>query len=62
MQLEHIKDNVYSLRDVINIGVVVGEDGQALLIDSGLGGRSGRRTLRALDAERLRPVAKPFSA
>jgi glyoxylase-like metal-dependent hydrolase (beta-lactamase superfamily II) len=57
MQFEHIKDNVYYLRDVINIGVVVGEDGQALLIDSGLGDRSGRRILRALEAEGLRPVA-----
>ena len=57
MELEHITDNVYYLRDVINMGVVVGEEGQALLIDSGLGDRSGRRILQALEAEGLRPVA-----
>ena len=57
MELEHIKDNVYYLRGVINIGVVLGEEGQAILIDSGLGDRSGRRILRALEAEGVRPVA-----
>jgi len=57
VELQHIKGNVYYLRDVINMGVVVGEEGQALLIDSGLGDRSGRRILRALEAEGLRPVA-----
>ncbi len=57
MELQHIKNNAYYLRDVINIGVVVGEEGQAILIDSGLGDRSGRRILRALEAEGLRPVA-----
>jgi glyoxylase-like metal-dependent hydrolase (beta-lactamase superfamily II) len=57
MELEHIKDNVYYLRGVINIGVVIGEGGQAILIDSGLGDRSGRRILRALEAEGVRPVA-----
>nr|NIO69347.1 MBL fold metallo-hydrolase [Anaerolineae bacterium] len=57
MELQHIKDNVYYLRYAINMGVVVGEEGQAILIDSGLGDRSGRRILRALEAEGLRPVA-----
>jgi len=57
MELEHIKDNVYYLSWIINIGVVVGEDGQAILIDSGLGDRSGRRILQALEVEGLRPVA-----
>jgi glyoxylase-like metal-dependent hydrolase (beta-lactamase superfamily II) len=57
MELEHIKDNVYCLRWAINMGVVVGQDGQALLIDSGFGDRSGRRILQALEARGLRPVA-----
>jgi glyoxylase-like metal-dependent hydrolase (beta-lactamase superfamily II) len=57
MQLVHIKDNVYYLRGIINMGVVVGEEGQALLIDSGLGDRSGRRILRVLEGEGWRPVA-----
>lgn len=57
MKLEHIKDNVYYLREVINVGVVVGDDRQAILIDSGLGDRSGQRILQALGAKGLRPVA-----
>ena len=57
MELQHIKDDVYYLSGIINIGVVAGEDGQAILIDSGLSDRSGRRILQALEAEGLRPVA-----
>jgi glyoxylase-like metal-dependent hydrolase (beta-lactamase superfamily II) len=57
MELEHIKDNVYCLRWAINMGVVVGQDGQVLLIDSGFGDRSGRRILQVLEARGLRPVA-----
>jgi glyoxylase-like metal-dependent hydrolase (beta-lactamase superfamily II) len=57
MELEHIKDNVYYPCWVINMGVVVGEEGQAILIDSGRGDRSGRRILLALETEGLRPVA-----
>ena len=57
MELQRIKDNIYYLHEVINIGVVLGEGGQAILIDSGLGDRSGRRILQALEAEGMRPVA-----
>ncbi|MBC7225492.1 MAG: MBL fold metallo-hydrolase, partial [Anaerolineae bacterium] len=40
-----------------NCGVVLGRDGQAVVVDSGVGSRSGRRIAEALAARGWRPVA-----
>jgi len=57
MELQHIADNVYYLSSAINIGVIRGDNDQVVLIDSGIGDRSARHILHALQAEGLRPVA-----
>ncbi len=45
------------LRGPVNCGVVVGQDGQALVVDSGMGSRSGRQIAEVLAERGLRPVA-----
>ncbi|MGB9880662.1 MAG: MBL fold metallo-hydrolase [Anaerolineae bacterium] len=53
MSLQHIRDNVYYLPGASNIGLIVGEGKQALLIDTGVGQRSGRQLLQMLEERGL---------
>jgi len=57
MELCHIKDDVHYVPGAVNIGVIAGQDGQAILIDSGIGDHSGRQILQLLASRGLRPVA-----
>ena len=57
MPLHHICGPVHYIPGVTNVGVIVAKEGRAILIDSGVGDRSGRTILRALEEARLRPVA-----
>ncbi len=57
MLLQHIRDNVYYLPGASNIGLVVGEDKKAFLIDTGIGQRSGRQLLQILNEQRLKLAA-----
>ena len=57
MQLQHILDNVFYVPGPSNIGVVVGKDRQALLVDTGIGTRSGRRLLQILEDQGLQLAA-----
>jgi glyoxylase-like metal-dependent hydrolase (beta-lactamase superfamily II) len=57
LQLQHLHHNVYVLPGPSNIGLVVGEGQQALLIDTGVGKRSGRRLWRILEEHDLHLVA-----
>ena len=54
MGFQHITNNVYYLPGPSNVGLVVGEGQRAVLIDTGVGRRSGRRLLRLLDEQNLR--------
>ncbi len=56
MELKKIKDDVYYIPNVTNIGVVVDESA-AVLIDSGLDDDAGKKILKCLDKEGIRPVA-----
>ena len=57
MELQHIAGPVHILPGVVNVGVVVAEDNQAILIDTGLGDRGGRQVMECLTARGLRPTA-----
>lgn len=57
MQLQHLHHNVYFLPGPSNVGLVVGEGQQALLIDTGAGKRSGRQLWHILEERNLRLVA-----
>lgn len=52
-----LTERVAVLRGPANCGVVLGKDGQAVVVDSGVGSRSGRRIAEALAARGWRPVA-----
>lgn len=53
MYLQHLVGNVYCVPGASNIGLVIGEERQAFLIDSGVGQRSGRQLLRMLEEQGL---------
>ena len=53
MQLQHVVDNVYWLPGGSNVGLVVGQGQQAILIDTGVGQRSGRQLLQLLQERGL---------
>lgn len=57
LPLQHIWDNIYYLPGASNIGLIVGEEKQALLIDTGIGQRSGRQLLHILEERHLRLAA-----
>lgn len=57
MRLQHIHDNVYYLPGPSNVGLIVGDGQQALLVDTGVGQRSGRRLLRILEEQGLHLAA-----
>jgi glyoxylase-like metal-dependent hydrolase (beta-lactamase superfamily II) len=57
LQLQHVLDNVYYLPGASNIGLVIGAGQQALLIDTGVGERSGRQLLQLLDQRGLHLAA-----
>ena len=57
MELQHILGNVYYLPGPSNVGLVVGKGRRAILIDTGVGQRSGRRLLRLLRDRGLDLVA-----
>ena len=57
MKLQRLTESVYYLPWVVNSGVIVGQGDQAVVVDTGIGDRSGRRIMAALEAEGLRPVA-----
>nr|MBC7244324.1 MBL fold metallo-hydrolase [Chloroflexota bacterium] len=57
MPLQHILNNVYYLPGASNIGLIIGEEQQALLIDTGVGQRSGRLLLQILEEQGLNLVA-----
>ncbi|RLI79294.1 MBL fold metallo-hydrolase [Archaeoglobales archaeon] len=48
MQLKQIGDNVYYIPNPVNIGVIV-EDGNALIVDSGLDKEAGRKIFKLLN-------------
>jgi len=53
LHLQHILNNVYYLPGASNVGLVIGMNQQALLIDTGIGQRSGRQLLRILEERNL---------
>jgi glyoxylase-like metal-dependent hydrolase (beta-lactamase superfamily II) len=57
LQLQHLVDNVYYLPGPSNIGLIVGQRQQALLIDTGVGQRSGRQLLRIIQEQGLHLAA-----
>jgi glyoxylase-like metal-dependent hydrolase (beta-lactamase superfamily II) len=57
LQLQHVLNNVYYLPGASNIGLVIAEGQQALLIDTGVGERSGRQLLQLLDERGLHLAA-----
>ncbi len=57
MQLQHLTGHVYYVPGASNVGLVITKDGQALLIDTGVGTRSGRRLLRILQDHNLNLAA-----
>ncbi len=57
LQLQHLADNVYYLPGPSNVGLIVGQRQQALLIDTGVGQRSGRRLLRIIQEQGLHLAA-----
>jgi len=57
MQPQAIVDNVYYLPGPSNVGLVIGAEQQALLIDTGVGERSGRQLLQLLQERGLRLAA-----
>jgi len=52
-----LTSQVAMLKDAINCGVVRGRGGKAIVIDTGIGDRSGRHILQALRSKGLEPVA-----
>lgn len=57
MTLQHVLHNVYYLPGASNIGLIMGEGNQALLIDTGVGQRSGRQLLQILEERGLKLAA-----
>jgi glyoxylase-like metal-dependent hydrolase (beta-lactamase superfamily II) len=57
LQLQHVLNNVYYVPGPSNIGLVIGERQQALLIDTGVGQRSGRQLLQLLEERGLHLAA-----
>jgi glyoxylase-like metal-dependent hydrolase (beta-lactamase superfamily II) len=57
LQLQHILNNVYYVPGPSNIGLVIAEGQQALLIDTGVGERSGRQLLQLLEERGLHLAA-----
>jgi len=57
LHLQHIHDNVYYLPGASNVGLIVGNGQQALLIDTGVGQRSGRQLLQILQERNLHLAA-----
>ena len=57
MQPQPVVDNVYCLPGASNVGLVAGAGQQALLIDTGVGERSGRQLLQVLEERGLRLAA-----
>lgn len=53
MYLQHVLNNVYYLPGPSNVGLVIGEGQRALLIDTGVGQRSGRQLLQILQQQGL---------
>ncbi len=53
LHLQHISNNVYYLPGASNVGLIVGAGQRALLIDTGVGQRSGRRLLQILEERGL---------
>ncbi len=56
MELKQIKENIYYIPNVTNIGVVLDESA-AVLIDSGLDDDAGKKILKCLEREGIRPKA-----
>lgn len=54
MQLQQIADNVYYIDAPVNMGVIVNDNGGALLVDTGLDDSAGRKVHRLLEANGLR--------
>jgi glyoxylase-like metal-dependent hydrolase (beta-lactamase superfamily II) len=57
LQLQHLTGNIHYVPGASNVGLVTTDHGQALLIDTGVGTRSGRRLLRILQDQNLELVA-----
>jgi glyoxylase-like metal-dependent hydrolase (beta-lactamase superfamily II) len=57
LQPQQVLNNVYCLPGASNIGLVIAEGQQALLIDTGVGQRSGRQLLQLLEERGLHLVA-----
>src|SRR5512136_1351604 len=57
MQPQTIVDNVYVVPGPSNVGLVIGAGQQALLIDTGVGERSGRQLLQLLEERGLHLAA-----
>lgn len=57
MQLTHLGKRVHCLSGITQVGVIDVGDGEAILIDTGMGDRSGRQILRALESHDLTPTA-----
>jgi glyoxylase-like metal-dependent hydrolase (beta-lactamase superfamily II) len=53
LQPQHLKGNVYYVPGASNVGLVTTNDGRALLVDTGIGKRSGRQLLRMLQERGL---------
>ena len=57
MHLQHVFNSVYYLPGASNIGLVIGDAQQAILVDTGVGQRSGRQLLQILEERNLHLVA-----
>jgi glyoxylase-like metal-dependent hydrolase (beta-lactamase superfamily II) len=57
LHLRHIVGGVHYLPGASNVGLIVGDGQQAILVDTGPGQRSGRRVLRILEEQGLQLVA-----
>jgi glyoxylase-like metal-dependent hydrolase (beta-lactamase superfamily II) len=53
LQLQRVVNNVYWLPGASNVGLVIGQGQQAVLIDTGVGQRSGRQLLQVLQEQGL---------
>jgi len=56
MELKRITGEIYYIENPTNIGVIGGPEG-AVLVDSGLDDDTGRRVLKLLDSQGMRPTA-----
>jgi glyoxylase-like metal-dependent hydrolase (beta-lactamase superfamily II) len=57
LQLRHLVGNIYYVPGASNVGLAITKEGQALLIDTGVGARSGRRLLQILQDHDLQLAA-----